>query len=186
MAKRDGEGVGSVGRLGQVFQTELNADHLLHLALIGMTVAGHTRFDLAGRIAADGQTGLLGGEKHNAPDFGEAQGGANVESGKHGFDGHDLGLKFADQAAEQLVDVMEDGPLGRLLAFGGHLERAVVENAALAAEHFDDGVAGRAGSGGIDTENAQGRRRGASGCTRMHASKSKANGGWFQVVVSRE
>jgi hypothetical protein len=50
---------------------------------------------------------LFGSEQYHAADFREAQGGAHVQSGENGFDGHRVGLKFYQQGAEQGVYVVK-------------------------------------------------------------------------------
>ena len=155
MAQSDGEGVGGVGGFGKLLQTKLGADHLLHLTFVGMPVACDTGFDLARGIAADGEAGLLRGEKDHAAHFGEAQGGAHIKGGEDRFYGHDLRLEFPDEAREKLVDVVKNSGGGGLLTLGGDFQGTVMEHAAGGVLHFDDGIAGGAGGGGIDAKNAK-------------------------------
>src|SRR5438477_83365 len=119
-----------------------------------MAVAGDGGFYLAGRIAVDGDFVLGGGEEDYAADFGEAQGSADIEGAEDGFDCHGRGGKFANQRAEQLVDVLESSAGGFFLAFGGGPEGAVTEHYVLATIAFDDAVARRAGGGGVETQDA--------------------------------
>ena len=174
VAKGDGKGVRGVGRLRKFLQAELSADHLLHLALVGMTVTGDAGLDFTRRVAADGEASLLGGEKDDTPDLGEAQGGTHVQSGKDGLNGHDLRLKLMDEAAEEFMDIAENRSGRGFLAFRSNFQCSVMENAAFAAQNFDDGVAGRPCSGRINTEDAEGARLAVGKSVQAHASKSKS------------
>ncbi len=71
VAERDGEGVGSVGRLGVFGQSQRGGYHLLHLLFGCGAVAGDAGFHFARRIAVRGNGGLRGGEQHHAANFGE-------------------------------------------------------------------------------------------------------------------
>ena len=149
------QGIGGIGGFGDFLEAELCADHELHLAFIGMAVAGDAGFDFAGRVAADLQGMLLGGEQDDAADFGETQGGAHVQCGEDGFHCHDVGLELLDQLAEASVNVAESRAGRKPLAFWMNFPGAVVENVARAAGAFDDGVASGAGGGGVDAQNAK-------------------------------
>jgi len=174
VAKGDGEGVGGVGRLRKFLQAELSADHLLHLALIGMAVTGDTGLDFPGGITADSEASLLGGKKDDAANLGEAQGGAHIQRGKDRLHGHDVRLKLTDEAAEELMNITENRRRRGFLAFRGDFPRTVVENAAFTIQNLDDGVAGRASSGRIDAEDAKGARLAVGESVQAHASKSKS------------
>jgi hypothetical protein len=78
MAQGDGEGIGNVGGFGKFLQAKLRADHQLHLAFIGLAVAGDTCFNLAWRIAVDVKSMFFGGKEDNAAYLGQTQGGSNV------------------------------------------------------------------------------------------------------------
>ena len=186
MTESDSEGVRGIGGLRQFLQSELRANHLLHLAFVGMTVASDARLDLARRITAYGKPSLFRGEQDDAAYFSEAQRSAHIQGGKYGFDGHNLGPEFANQAAEQYVDVMQNRALGGPPALRRHLQRSVMKHAAIAAEHFNDSVASRAGGSWIDPKNAKTVGSTVAGRALTHASKSMSKRGGFQVVVSME
>jgi len=119
-----------------------------------MAVTGHGGFNFARGVTVDGDLVLGGGEEDDAADLGEAESGADIEGTEDGLDGHGGGSEFADQGAEEFVDVLQSGASGCFLAFGGGAEGAVFEDCVLAAIAFDNAIARWAGGGGIQAENA--------------------------------
>ena len=154
MTERDGESVGCVGWFGRFVHGEKRADHLLHLAFIGVTVAGDGSLNFARGVTEDFDVVLRGCEKDDTTDFRETQSRFYVESGEDGFDGDHVRRELANEIANQGVDSFEGGA-GGFLAFFRDAQRAVMECAALAAFRFDDAVAGRAGGSGIEAQDAK-------------------------------
>ena len=107
VAERDSEGIGSVGGFGDLGHREQGANHDLHLTLVGVTVARHGSFDFARGVAVHGKIVLGGGEQDDTADFGEAQGGADIERAEDGFDGEDCGREFGDQRTQALVNILQ-------------------------------------------------------------------------------
>jgi len=154
VTERDGESVGCVGWFGRFVHGEKRADHLLHLAFIGVTVSGDGSLDFAWRVTENFNVVLRGGEKDNTAHFREAQSRFYVESGEDGFDGDDVRRKLANEIANERMDGLEGGA-GRFLAFFRDAQGAVMERAALAALRFDNAVAGRAGGRWINAQDAK-------------------------------
>jgi hypothetical protein len=85
---------------------------------------------------------LLGREKNDSTDFGQAKSRAHVQRRKNGFDRHCGGLELFDEAAQERVDVVETGTSRRLAAFRRNLERTIAQHAQLTAAGFDDRITG--------------------------------------------
>ena len=154
MTERDGEGVSCVGWFGRFVHGEKRADHLLHLAFIGMAVSGDGSLNFAGGVTENFNVVLRGGEKDHTAYFREAKGGFYVESGEDGFDGDHVRRKLPNKIANERMDGLESGA-GGFLAFFRDAQRAVMERTALAALRFDDAVTGRAGGRRINALHAK-------------------------------
>lgn len=151
VAKRDGEGIGRIGRLRSFGHGQKRTDHKLNLAFVGMAVAGNAGFDFARRVAVHGEAVLFSSEEHDAADFSKAQGGAHVEGAEDAFDRHHIWMKFLHELAERRVDFAESSAGGLLSVGRRSAQRTVVNGAATPAIRLDDAVTGRAGRGWIKT-----------------------------------
>ena len=109
VAQGNGERVGSVERLGQVAQAELQSHHLLHLRLRAASVAGDGALHLRRRILLDGQPGEPGGKDGKRARFAYRQGGMGVDGDERLLDG-DLRRRVAGD------DVLEGGEEARRVA----------------------------------------------------------------------
>jgi len=154
VTERDGESVGCVGWFGRFVHGEKRADHLLHLAFIGVTVSGDGSLNFAWRVTENFNVVLRGGEKDHAAHFRETQSGFYVESGEDGFDGDDVRRKLADEVAHQRMNGFESGA-GGFLALFRDAQGAVMESAALATLRFDNAITSRAGGRWINAQDAK-------------------------------
>ena len=85
---------------------EHHANHLLHLLLIGVAVAGDGRLDLTRRIAVHRDAALGGGQQYNATHFGQLEGGAHVERSKDRFDGHCIRSVLLEKLGHCLMNLV--------------------------------------------------------------------------------
>lgn len=150
MAQSDRQSVSGVGWLRDLRHLQNRADHQLQLALVGVAIAGHGRFDQTRGVTVDFDVVLSGCQKDHAADFCQAQGRFHIQRRKYGLYCQRVRSKFAQQTANQRMNRFQSGA-GRFLAdFIGYLERAVVERAAVSSVGFDNAVTGRPRGGGID------------------------------------
>jgi hypothetical protein len=161
VTERDGKSVCCVGWFGRFLHSEKRADHLLHLAFIGVTISGDGSLDFAWRVTEDFNVVLLGGEKDDTAHFRETQSCLYVESGEDGFDGDHVRRKLPNEIANQGVDCFERGA-GGFLAFFRDAQGAIVQGAAFTAFRFDNTVAGRACCSGVKAQYAN------TGIFRIH------------------
>lgn len=102
-----GEGVGGVIGLRDGGEFEVDADHLLHLGLVGHAVAADGILDLVRAVFEDGEAALLGDEEADAAGFGDGDAGGDVLLEKEFLDGHDVGVVLVDDFVKGVVDVLE-------------------------------------------------------------------------------
>jgi hypothetical protein len=118
VAERDRKGIRGVGRLGRFLHLQKGTHHQLHLFFVGMAIASDTGFYFARGIGVNFHTVLLGSQENNAAHFGQAQGGAHIQRGKDGLDGHGIRVKLFDEPAKKCVDILKASAGGGSLPFG--------------------------------------------------------------------
>jgi hypothetical protein len=154
MAESDRQGVGRVRRFREFRQGQQCAHHHLHLAFVGMTITGDRGFHFARGVAMDGKIVLRSSQKDYSTDFGEAEGGANVERAEDGLDCHCCGREFLDQIAQTLVNILQARACRFLAAVGVGAEGTIVEHGAPATVAFHNAEASGSGGGGVYTQYA--------------------------------
>ena len=154
MAKSDCQCVGGVRGFRRFAHGKQSAHHQLHLAFVGVTVAGDRSFHFARRVAKNRYAMLGPGQENHTPYFGKPQCCAYVQSRKNAFNGHGIRRVLSNQTAYQSVNVLESSANAFLLALRRNLERSIVNHAATAAIALDDTVAGRPCGGWIDPQHA--------------------------------
>jgi len=107
MAKRHGQSVGGIRRLGSHVHREQSANHDLYLPFVRVAVAGNVGFDLARRVAMNFQAMLRCRQKHHAAHFREAKSGAHIERRKNTLDSQYVGRKILDESANQLMNFLQ-------------------------------------------------------------------------------
>ena len=80
---------------------------MLHLLLLGASVADHRQFDGERRILGDFQSSGSGGQHGHAADLAELERRLHVKGIENSFDGDFIGLMFGDDGAELVKDLRE-------------------------------------------------------------------------------
>ena len=104
MTDSHGQGVGRVLG-GHGIQLEQGSDHVLHLPLFSLAVAGHRLLDFTGGVIEDSQVIVQSGHHSGPPGMAELEGRTWVAGKKHVFDRGDLG----PVGAYHLAQVLEYG-----------------------------------------------------------------------------
>ena len=107
VAEGHGEGVAGVEVFGRRVHAELEAEHLAHLPLLALAVAGDHLLHAGGRIVEDGQAGQRGREHRDGAGFADGHGGADVLADERLLDGDDGRGEAGDDLAERREDERE-------------------------------------------------------------------------------
>jgi hypothetical protein len=147
-AEGNGQGVGDVGRLGELFQGPEALDGALDLGFAGVAMANDGLFDPVGGELIDAEAAPLSDEKDNAAGVAHEDGGAGVAIvGVELFDGADVGFVFVDEALEFRFEFKEAMGDGRLVA---QANDAAGDEGGVEEFPIDDTVAGES-KAGIDS-----------------------------------
>ena len=120
-----------------------------------MAMAGDGGLYFAWRVAVHLQIVLRGSQQNYPANFRESQSGAHIQCSEDALDGHDVGRKFFDQAAEKRVDVLQSCARTFLLPLGGNFECTIMQHTAEPPVAFDDPVSRGSCGRGVHTQDAQ-------------------------------
>ena len=154
MAQRHRQGVGNVGRLGQLRQVQFALDGLLHLQLVGPAGAGEDPLDLRRGVVHDGDARLGRRQANHAAGMAHEDGRPRPPVVRIKlFDGHHAGPQGGDHVGHALMDLQQ--------AAGERAPRLAADHARLAqprrpAADLQHAVAGDV-QAGVDAEDAVGR-----------------------------
>ena len=129
---------------------EQQLHHLLHLRLLGASIADDGALDLCRRVFGHRQPGLGGGEQGHATRVPELQGAAGVDGVEDGFDRHAVRMAVLEVAAQLRVDDEEAIGKGQAGGGGNGTARDEMMTAAVALDTAPPG----ADRTGIDPENS--------------------------------
>ena len=107
MSDGSSESVGGVVGFWHRLETELDADHFLHLFLPGGAIAGQGLFDFIGGVFIDGEVFLFGDEQTNPARLGDRNTGGNIFAEEKFFDTDEVRLIFFDDFMKRVIDVFE-------------------------------------------------------------------------------
>ena len=170
VAKRDRQGVGDVGRLGQLRQAQLAADRRLHLGFGRTAVAGQHLLDLRGAVVDDRDAGLAPppgrSRRGHAPS--ECSSAAVRSASRAAPEPSPWAEAAAITSAHAVVNLDEPGRQ-RVLRFAAH--HAGLDHLRSSRIHLQHPVAGDV-QAGIDAENAECGVRSAE-CGVSSSSRSR-------------
>ena len=145
---RDSQRVGGVVRLRSVFEPKQDANHFLHLLLVGLTVSCDCVLDLGWGVLEYVDTCLGRGQQGDAPRLPDSDCGGHVPGEKELLDRHRIGAMGFEQLLNALINVFEPERGGAILHAG--FDDAEIDEDRFISR-FDHAVA-ESGGAGIDSD----------------------------------
>ena len=125
-----GESVGGVVWLGLDFKSEMDANHLFHLGLVGGAIAGKSLLDLIWGIFVDGDVFHGSYKKYYTSSFGYSDASSDVLREEETLYRYDIRLGFFKNNNERFVEFLEAARKWSIYHSG---DGAIVESACVAA-----------------------------------------------------
>ncbi len=138
-----GQGISGIAA-GRAAEFEQHLNHLPHLLLVSVAIAGHGLLDLPGRIAMHGQTLPHGRDHCRAPRLTEFKGRAHITGDKQLFHSGNLWSVLFDDFGESVED--DQQPLRKILLTAG-ADGAAGDKAQPGPQFVNDAVASDPGAG---------------------------------------